>query len=155
VVNNESAEIVRMFGTVFRSLSTIVDSPPVLYPDHLAPSIDEMNDWIYSDIANGSYKAGFSLNQDIYEQAYQQYFVALEHLQRGPTNSGICAKKQSSSDQRTDGCGQIESSRVQRKKAIFLPQRGLSIFPDTYNNNNNTTSNTTNNTAVEMIKHIL
>jgi hypothetical protein len=45
---------------------------------------------------------------------------SLEHLQQGPTNSGICAKKQSSSDQRTDGCGQIESSRAQRKKAIFF-----------------------------------
>jgi hypothetical protein len=40
---------------------------------------------------------------------------SLEHLQRGPTNFGICDKKQSSAVQRTDGCGLVESSRVQRK----------------------------------------
>lgn len=79
VVNNESAEILRMFGTVMAPLSegTSVGS---LYPEDLAKEIDELNDWIYTDIANGSYKAGFSSNQEVYEKAYHNFFAALDRL---------------------------------------------------------------------------
>jgi len=78
VVNNESAEIVRMFGT---SMKQFAKRPQVdLYPADLAAEIDSLNDWIYKDVANGSYKAGFSSNQDVYEKAYETYFAALDRL---------------------------------------------------------------------------
>lgn len=77
VVNNESAEILRMFGTSMKPLaSRNVD----LYPQDLHPIIDELNDWIYTDVANGSYKAGFSSNQDVYEAAYEKFFQALDRV---------------------------------------------------------------------------
>lgn len=79
VVSNESSEILRMFGTVFRRLSTHASSIN-LYPEESREAIDEINDWIYKDIANGSYKAGFSSNQDVYEAAYQTFFQALDKL---------------------------------------------------------------------------
>lgn len=78
VVNNESAEILRMFGTALKPLASRkhVD----LYPQDLQPIIDELNDWIYTDVANGSYKAGFSSNQDVYETAYEKFFAALDRI---------------------------------------------------------------------------
>ena len=77
-VNNESAEILRMMGTVLRPLAK--RSEIDLYPEALRKEIDEWNDWVYVNIANGSYKAGFSSNQDVHEKAYQNYFDALDKL---------------------------------------------------------------------------
>jgi glutathionyl-hydroquinone reductase len=79
VVNNESAEILRMFGTVFRPLAKYADTIE-LYPQEKTSEINEINDWIYTDIANGAYKAGFSSNQVAYENAYNKFFMALERL---------------------------------------------------------------------------
>ena len=78
VVSNESAEILRMMGTAMRPLAR---QPHIdLYPTEKQAEIDTMNDWIYQDIANGSYKAGFSSSQESYETAYQTFFAALQKL---------------------------------------------------------------------------
>jgi glutathionyl-hydroquinone reductase len=79
IVNNESAEILRMMGTVFRPLAKHINTID-LYPSDKASEINEINNWIYTDIANGAYKAGFSSNQEAYETAYQKFFVALDRL---------------------------------------------------------------------------
>lgn len=79
VVSNESSEILRMFGTSMKPLASRKQDVD-LYPSHLATRIDEINDWIYTDIANGSYKAGFSSNQEVYEKAYEKFFAALDRL---------------------------------------------------------------------------
>jgi putative glutathione S-transferase len=78
VVSNESAEILRMFGTVFQKYAKHAGVD--LYPGSKAVEIDELNDWIYKDIANGSYKAGFSSSQETYETAYATFFAALDRL---------------------------------------------------------------------------
>ena len=78
VVNNESAEIMRMFETV---MLPYAKRPLELYPAALQKDIDEANTWIYTDINNGAYKAGFSSSQDVYETAYAGYFSALEKLE--------------------------------------------------------------------------
>jgi putative glutathione S-transferase len=56
----------------------------VLYPDEsgLRADIDAMNTDIYTAINNGSYKAGFSAQQEVYDRA----FAAVEpaRLQRRP-----------------------------------------------------------------------
>ena len=77
VVNNESSEILRMFGT---SMKPLASRPVNLYPAELSSVIDEINDWVYTDIANGSYKAGFSSNQEVYETAYDKFFAAMDRL---------------------------------------------------------------------------
>jgi putative glutathione S-transferase len=79
IVNNESAEIVRMLGTDMKEFGNGLVVPD-LYPVDLREKIDKLNDWIYTTIANGSYKAGFSSNQDVYEAAYSSYFEALDQL---------------------------------------------------------------------------
>lgn len=78
VVSNESAEILRMMGTV---MMPFADNKEIdLYPKDLAAEIDRVNDWIYKTIANGSYKAGFSSSQETYETAYKTFFATLQKL---------------------------------------------------------------------------
>jgi putative glutathione S-transferase len=82
IVNNESSEIVRMFETEMKQFSSYGQKVLDLYPQSKSKQIDELNDWIYTDITNGSYKAGFSSNQDVYETAYIKYFDALSRLDK-------------------------------------------------------------------------
>ena len=70
IVNNESAEIIRMLGLHATTLGSCWSSVPILYPEEKRPNIDEVNDWVYHTINNGAYKAGFSSSQDAYEMAY-------------------------------------------------------------------------------------
>lgn len=78
VVNNESAEILRMMGTVLRPLAK--HGTIELYPADKSSEIDAINDWVYTDVANGAYKAGFSSNQETYEGAYDKFFAALDRI---------------------------------------------------------------------------
>eukprot|EP00516_Mucochytrium_quahogii_P006117 CAMPEP_0203754926 /NCGR_PEP_ID=MMETSP0098-20131031/8467_1 /ASSEMBLY_ACC=CAM_ASM_000208 /TAXON_ID=96639 /ORGANISM=" , Strain NY0313808BC1" /LENGTH=672 /DNA_ID=CAMNT_0050646181 /DNA_START=83 /DNA_END=2098 /DNA_ORIENTATION=- len=80
VVNNESAEIVRMFALGFVDFHK--KGAPELYPSHLSQQIDEINSWIYPEINNGAYKAGFSSSQESYEAAYKTYFAAFDRLEK-------------------------------------------------------------------------
>ena len=77
IVNNESAEIVRMLAAEAKALG---GSGPDLYPQALQGEIDELNDLIYVAINNGAYKAGFSSDQAVYAAAFAAYFEALEIL---------------------------------------------------------------------------
>lgn len=79
VVNNESAEIIRMIDRFAAHLGT---GGPTLYPDDpaLQSQIDELNTRIYTDINNGAYKAGFSSDQAVYSAAFVAYFDALDWL---------------------------------------------------------------------------
>ncbi|HEX3616849.1 MAG TPA: glutathione S-transferase C-terminal domain-containing protein [Solirubrobacteraceae bacterium] len=77
IVNNESAEILRMLSTVFAPLAA---HPVVLYPDALAPEIDALSDRIYDGLNNGVYMAGFSTRQHVYEHAVLGVFAMLDEL---------------------------------------------------------------------------
>ena len=84
IVNNESAEIIRMLDGAAKALgSTIPEADRVrLYPDTLSEraEIDDLNDLIYTTINNGAYKAGFSSDQRIYAAAFDAYFETLAKL---------------------------------------------------------------------------
>ena len=59
IVSNESSDIVRMLGLAKFGR----DKPHIdinLYPDDLASSIDDTNEWVYELINNGVYRCGFS-----------------------------------------------------------------------------------------------
>lgn len=43
--------------------------------------LEDINDWVYTDLANGAYKAGFASSQLAYEAAYKQFFVALDRAE--------------------------------------------------------------------------
>jgi glutathionyl-hydroquinone reductase len=77
IVNNESADIVRMLNSGFGALA----SGPDLYPDDLREEIDALNDWIYPSLNNGVYRAGFATTQIAYEEAFRDVFATLDQLE--------------------------------------------------------------------------
>jgi putative glutathione S-transferase len=77
IVNNESAEILRMLSTVFAPLA---EHPVVLYPSAHAAEIDVLSAHIYDHVNNGVYAAGFSTRQHVYEHAVRGVFAVLNEL---------------------------------------------------------------------------
>jgi putative glutathione S-transferase len=77
IVSNESADILRMLGTVFASLA---DHPVELYPGAVRDEIDALNDRIYDNVNNAVYKAGFAGRQDVYEREVRGLFAMLDEL---------------------------------------------------------------------------
>ncbi|WP_432454149.1 glutathione S-transferase family protein [Agarivorans sp. QJM3NY_29] len=78
IVNNESADIIRMLNSAFDHLT---GSKLDLYPAELAEQIDTLNEQIYHLLNNGVYKAGFASSQFAYEEAYQGVFNTLDKLE--------------------------------------------------------------------------
>jgi putative glutathione S-transferase len=78
MVNNESADILRMFDTAFEHL---VPSDLRLYPAELAAEIDALNPRLYDMLNNGVYKAGFASSQPAYEEALEGVFTMLDELE--------------------------------------------------------------------------
>ncbi|RWR50990.1 glutathione S-transferase family protein [Sinirhodobacter ferrireducens] len=78
LVNNESADILRMFDTAFEGL---VPSDLRLYPADLAEEIDALNARIYDRLNNGVYKAGFAVTQEAYDEAVAGVFEMLDALE--------------------------------------------------------------------------
>ena len=78
IVNNESADILRMLNSAF---SHLVEQGPDLYPDHLAAEIEALNQAIYTDLNNGVYQAGFASSQQAYDEAYAKVFAKLDELE--------------------------------------------------------------------------
>ena len=78
MVNNESADILRMFDTAFEGL---VPSDLRLYPADLAEEIDALNARIYDRLNNGVYKAGFAVTQAAYDEAVAGVFEMLDVLE--------------------------------------------------------------------------
>ena len=78
IVNNESAEIIRIFNTAFNALTGNTDD---YYPKALREEIDSVNERVYHDINNGVYKAGFATSQAAYEEAVSSLFNALDWIE--------------------------------------------------------------------------
>ena len=85
IVNNESAEIIRMLDRHAEALGSTLgnDVRSRLRPDEADAQgeIDALNDLIYVGINNGAYKAGFSSDQAVYAAAFEAYFDALDQLE--------------------------------------------------------------------------
>ncbi|EHJ55967.1 hypothetical protein HMPREF9318_01471 [Streptococcus urinalis FB127-CNA-2] len=85
IVSNESSEIIRMLNTAFNDITGNQEN---YYPEELASEIDDINQFIYDNINNGVYKAGFATRQEVYENEVSNIFSALEeiekHLENGP-----------------------------------------------------------------------
>ena len=74
IVNNESAEIIRMLDSAFGG-----DGDN--YPAALRPEIDALNARIYATLNNGVYRAGFATTQAAYEEAVFPLFATLDFLE--------------------------------------------------------------------------
>ncbi|MGX9244168.1 glutathione S-transferase family protein [Pantoea dispersa] len=78
IVNNESADILRMFNSGFGDLA---DNRLDLYPEDLHPEIDALNATIYPRLNNGVYRTGFATTQLSYQQAFSEVFEQLDELE--------------------------------------------------------------------------
>ena len=79
IVNNESADLVRMFNSGFGELA---DASIDLYPEGLRSNIDALNAEVYESLNNGVYRAGFATTQLAYEEAFAGVFATLDALER-------------------------------------------------------------------------
>ena len=79
IVNNESADILRMLSTGFGKLGTRdVD----LYPEALQAGIDRFGNEIYPTLNNGVYRAGLAATQGAYDDAFRDVFATLDKVER-------------------------------------------------------------------------
>lgn len=85
IVNNESAEILRMLNSGFGPLA---DDSIDLYPEDLRTDIDALNERIYPMLNNGVYRAGFAITQTAYEEAFSDVFSMLNELETRLDNQG-------------------------------------------------------------------
>ncbi|TPE49884.1 glutathione S-transferase family protein [Amaricoccus solimangrovi] len=85
IVNNESADILRMLNSGFGDLAR---SDIDLYPADLAAGIDALNARIYPALNNGVYRAGFATTQIAYEEAFRGVFVMLDALEERLAGAG-------------------------------------------------------------------
>lgn len=82
IVNNESSEIIRIFNTEFNDLLSGDHADVDVYPEALREKIDEINGWVYDNINNGVYKAGFSTKQEVYDKEVTNVFTHLEKVEK-------------------------------------------------------------------------
>jgi glutathionyl-hydroquinone reductase len=78
IVSNESAEILRMLNSAFDGIGANHND---YYPEDLRAEIDELNAFIYPNVNNGVYRAGFATTQEAYEEAATSLFAALDKLE--------------------------------------------------------------------------
>ncbi|MBW4024966.1 MAG: glutathione S-transferase family protein [Proteobacteria bacterium] len=98
IVNNESAEIIRMLNSAFDGLEA---RPGDYYPPPLREEIDALNTRIYDTVNNGVYKAGFATTQAAYEEAVVPLFDSLDWLEaRLATRNFLCGDRVTEADWR-------------------------------------------------------
>ncbi|MEC7298285.1 MAG: glutathione S-transferase family protein [Pseudomonadota bacterium] len=98
IVNNESADILRMLDTAFEHL---VPSDLRLYPTDLGPEIDALNADVYHSFNNGVYKAGFATTQEAYDEAVTGVFDTLARLEDRLTGDYLFGDRLTETDIRT------------------------------------------------------
>lgn len=79
IVNNESAEIIRILNSAFDGIGA---APGDYYPPHLRGEIDAVNARVYATLNNGVYRAGFARTQEAYEAAVLPLFETLDWLEQ-------------------------------------------------------------------------
>lgn len=77
IVNNESADILRILDRGFGALA----SGPDLRPEPLRAEIEALGAAIYPALNNGVYRAGFATTQGAYDEAVAEVFAMLDTLE--------------------------------------------------------------------------
>ena len=79
VVNNDYFNLTLYFETTWKKYHK--EHAPNLYPEELREEIDKLNAYIFHDVNNGVYKAGFATSQEAYSNAYHLVFDAFDVLE--------------------------------------------------------------------------
>lgn len=77
IVNNESADVLRMMSTGFGDLAS--DDVDLIPAEHL-DEIDALNRRTYETVNNAVYRAGFGRDQAVYEEVVREMFATLDEL---------------------------------------------------------------------------
>ncbi|KAK3274542.1 hypothetical protein CYMTET_17280 [Cymbomonas tetramitiformis] len=80
IVNNESAEILRMLNSEFNEWAAHPNLD--LYPESMKSAIDAVNEWVYPAINNGVYRCGFALTQPAYDSALEELYSSLDRVEK-------------------------------------------------------------------------
>ena len=78
VVTNDFAQITIDLSLEWKKYHR--EGAPELYPEHLRAQIDKVNEFVFADVNNGVYRAGFAGGQEAYERAYHRLFDRLDRL---------------------------------------------------------------------------
>jgi len=78
IVNNESAEIIRMLNDAFGRFTNVTAD---YYPQPLRAEIDRINELVYASVNNGVYRAGFATTQAAYDEAFASLFATLDAIE--------------------------------------------------------------------------
>ncbi len=79
IVTNSDDDVMRIFNSEFDEFT---ESRLDLYPPGLRKDIDELNTFLYEQVNDGVYRAGFATSQRVYEQAVRRLFDALDSLEK-------------------------------------------------------------------------
>lgn len=80
IVNNCEDDICPMFNNVFNDFAKNKDVD--LFPKDIAVEQAKLSDFLYENINNGVYRAGFATHQKPYERACQRLFDALDEMEK-------------------------------------------------------------------------
>ena len=99
IVNNESADIIRMFNSAFDGFPGV--SSTDYYPPNLRQEINSLNERIYTSVNNGVYRCGFAASQSAYDAAFEALFETLDDLDEGlATQEYLCGDQITEADWR-------------------------------------------------------
>ncbi len=79
IVSNSDDDLMRILNHEFNQFTTDTTD---LYPHTLRQEIDGLNEFIYDNVNNGVYRAGFATSQRVYERAVRRLFDALDQLEK-------------------------------------------------------------------------
>jgi putative glutathione S-transferase len=79
IVNNSEDDICRMFNNVFAKPG---DGSADLFPADIAEEQNRLSAFIYENVNNGVYRAGFATSQRAYERSARNLFTALDQLEQ-------------------------------------------------------------------------
>jgi glutathionyl-hydroquinone reductase len=85
IVNNCEDDICPMFNSAFNQFAKNKDVD--LFPKEIADEQAKLSDFLYENINNGVYRAGFATRQKPYERACQRLFDALDEMEKRLTSS--------------------------------------------------------------------
>ncbi len=79
-VNNDYHRLTNYIEVQFRKFQK--NDAPDLYPVKYRKEIDEFNDWLFPTVNNGHYRMAFCQSWEAYEEAYNDFFEAIEALDK-------------------------------------------------------------------------
>jgi putative glutathione S-transferase len=98
IISNADDDIMRMLNSAFNPFTDVDDD---FYPEPLRAGIDQINDFVYPNINDGVYRAGFATTQAAYERAVRRLFEALDQIEeRLSTRRYLVGDQQTEADWR-------------------------------------------------------